>query len=111
MGISIYFNQWAIALSILALWIVGRGIKILPHLKRRPDDIFLVPVFVAMNFFMALIKLYALITIREQKWIRESSQVKKNTNHALSLFQKIKDMILTGGIVGCIVLFVVYILW
>jgi len=111
MGISIYFNQWAIALSILALWIVGRGIKILPHLKRRPDDIFLVPVFVAMNFFMALIKLYALITIREQKWIRESPQLKKNTNHALSLFQKIKDMILTGGVVGCIVLFVVYVLW
>jgi cellulose synthase/poly-beta-1,6-N-acetylglucosamine synthase-like glycosyltransferase len=110
MGISIYFNQWTIALSILALWIVGRGIKILPHLRRRPDDIFLVPVFVAMNFFMALIKLYALITIREQKWIRESSHV-KNTEHTLSFLRKLRDLILTGGVVGCVTLFVVYVLW
>ena len=109
MGISIYFNEWIIALSILTLWIVGRGIKILPHLRRRPDDIFLVPVFVAMNFFMALIKLYALITIREQKWIRVSSHV-KNTKHTLSFLRKLKDLILTGGVVGCIVLFVVNVL-
>ena len=110
MGISIYFNQWTIALSILALWIVGRGIKILPHLRRRPDDIFLVPVFVAMNFFMALVKLYALITIREQKWIREPSHV-KNTEHTLSFLRKLKDLILTGGVVGCVALFVIYVLW
>jgi hyaluronan synthase len=109
MGISIYFNEWIIALSILTLWIVGRGIKILPHLRRRPDDIFLVPAFVAMNFFMALIKLYALITIREQKWIRVSSHV-KNTEHTLSFLKKLKDLILTGGVVGCIVLFVVNVL-
>ena len=109
MGISIYFNEWIIALSILTLWIVGRGIKILPHLRRRPDDIFLVPAFVAMNFFMALIKLYALITIREQKWIRVSSHV-KNTEHTLSFLRKLKDLILTGGVVGCIVLFVVNVL-
>jgi cellulose synthase/poly-beta-1,6-N-acetylglucosamine synthase-like glycosyltransferase len=110
MGIAIYFNQWTVALAILALWIVGRGIKILPHLRRRPEDILLVPVFVAANFFMALIKLYALVTIREQKWIRES-QVKKRTEHGQSAFQKIKDLILTGEVVGCVVLFVVYILW
>jgi hyaluronan synthase len=110
LGISIYFNEWIIALSILTLWIVGRGIKILPHLKRRHDDIFLVPVFVAMTFFMALIKLYALITIRQQKWIRESSHV-KNTEHTLSFLRKLKDLILTGGVVGCVVLFVVYVLW
>jgi cellulose synthase/poly-beta-1,6-N-acetylglucosamine synthase-like glycosyltransferase len=109
MGISIYFNEWIIALSILTLWIVGRGIKILPHLRRRPDDIFLVPAFVAMNFFMALIKLYALITIREQKWIRVPSHV-KNTEHTLSFLRKLKDLILTGGVVGCIVLFVVNVL-
>jgi cellulose synthase/poly-beta-1,6-N-acetylglucosamine synthase-like glycosyltransferase len=110
MGISIYLNQWTIALSILALWVVGRGIKILPHLKRRPDDIFLVPVFVAVNFFTALIKLYSLVTIREQKWIREYSH-DKNAGHTLSSIRKIKDLILTGGVVGCIVLFVVYVHW
>jgi glycosyltransferase involved in cell wall biosynthesis len=110
MGIAIYFNQWIIALSILALWIVGRGIKILPHLRRRPDDIFLVPLFVAVNFFMALVKLYSLVTIRQQKWIREYSHV-RNTEPALSFLRNMKDLILTGGVVGCIVLFVVYVYW
>jgi cellulose synthase/poly-beta-1,6-N-acetylglucosamine synthase-like glycosyltransferase len=110
MGISIYYYEWTIALSILALWIVGRGIKILPHLRRRPDDIFLVPLFVAVNFFMALIKLYSLVTIRQQKWIREYPHV-KNTKRTLSFLRKTKDLILTGGVVGCIVLFVVNVLW
>jgi cellulose synthase/poly-beta-1,6-N-acetylglucosamine synthase-like glycosyltransferase len=111
MGISLYFNQWPIALSILALWIVGRGIRILPHLRRQPDDIFLVPVFVAVNFFMALIKLYALMTIREQKWIRKYSQGTESAEYGWSIFRNVTGMILTGGVVACIVLFVVYVLW
>jgi cellulose synthase/poly-beta-1,6-N-acetylglucosamine synthase-like glycosyltransferase len=111
MGISLYFNQWTIALSILALWMVGRGIKILPHLKRRPDDIFLVPVFVAVNFLMAFIKLYALMTIREQKWIRKYSQGTESAEYKHSAFQSVRGMTMTGGVVACIVLFVVYVLW
>jgi cellulose synthase/poly-beta-1,6-N-acetylglucosamine synthase-like glycosyltransferase len=110
MGISLYLNQWPIALSILALWIVGRGIRILPHLRRRPDDIFLVPVFVAVNFFMAFIKLYALMTIREQKWIRKYSQGTESAEYGWSIFHNVTGMILTGGVVACIVLFVVNVL-
>jgi cellulose synthase/poly-beta-1,6-N-acetylglucosamine synthase-like glycosyltransferase len=112
LGLSIYYHQFTVTLAILTLWMVGRGIKILPHLRRRPEDIPLVPVFVAINFLMALIKLYSLVTIREQKWIREH-------HHQLEVFgrktrqrvlAKIKDMILTTEIIGCIVIFVVYIL-
>jgi cellulose synthase/poly-beta-1,6-N-acetylglucosamine synthase-like glycosyltransferase len=110
LGISIYFNEWIIALSILTLWIVGRGIKILPHLRRRPDDVFLVPVFVAMTFFMALIKLYALMTIREQKWIRKYSQGTESADYGRSIFHNVPGMIMTAGVVGCIVLFVVHVL-
>jgi hypothetical protein len=60
---------------------------------------------------MALIKLYALVSVREQKGIREPSQVKENAKYVLPSIRKIKDMILTGGVVGCVVLFVVYVLW
>jgi hyaluronan synthase len=111
LGISIYYHQFTVTLAILALWMVGRGIKILPHLRRRPEDIPLVPIFVVINFLMALIKLYALITIREQKWIREHYQLKglghKTREIALA---KIKDMILTTEIIASMVIFVVYVL-
>ncbi len=111
MGISIYYQQYAVTLAILTLWMVGRSIKILPHLKRRPEDIHLVPIFVAVNFLMALIKLYALVTLREQRWIREHRQMggfrRKTTQIVLA---KIKDMILTTGIIGGIAIFAVNIL-
>ena len=111
LGISIYYQQFSITLAIFTLWMVGRGIKILPHLRRHPEDIALVPVFVAINFLMALIKLYALVTIREQKWIREHYQLKDpGRKTGQRLFSKIKDLILTAEIIGCIVLFVIYIL-
>ena len=111
LGISIYYHQFTVTLAILTLWMVGRGIKILPHLRRHPEDILLIPIFVAVNFLMALIKLYALITIREQKWIREHYQMKgfgrKTRERALA---KIKDMILTTEIIASIVIFAVYVL-
>jgi cellulose synthase/poly-beta-1,6-N-acetylglucosamine synthase-like glycosyltransferase len=111
LGISIYLQQWTITLAIFVLWMVGRGIKILPHLRRHPEDISLVPVFVAVNFFMALIKLYALVTLREQKWIREHNELKGIRQKSReSFFGKMKDMILTTEIVGSIVIFVVYFL-
>jgi hypothetical protein len=60
---------------------------------------------------MALIKLYALITIREQKWIREHYQLnafgRKTRERVLA---KIKDMILTTEIIASMVIFVVYVL-
>lgn len=111
LGISIYLQQWTVTLAILGLWIVGRGIKILPHLRRRPEDLPLVPVFVAINFLMALIKLYALVTIREQKWIREHHELKGiGEKSGSSVFRRIKDIILTTEIVSCLVLFVAYVL-
>jgi N-acetylglucosaminyltransferase len=111
MGISIYYHQFTVTLAIFILWMVGRGIKILPHLRRHPEDIPLIPIFIAINFLMALIKLYALITIREQKWIRQHYQPSgfvSKTRHRV--FTKIKDMILTTGIIGSIVIFVLYVL-
>jgi cellulose synthase/poly-beta-1,6-N-acetylglucosamine synthase-like glycosyltransferase len=109
LGFSIYYHQFAVTFAILALWMVGRGIKILPHLRRRPNDILLVPVFVAINFLMAIIKLYALVTIREQKWIREHYQLKRS-GRAHAVFQRIKDIILMTEVMSCLVLFVFYVL-
>ncbi|HYY70842.1 MAG TPA: hypothetical protein VE595_00395, partial [Nitrososphaeraceae archaeon] len=103
-GIALYLNHHILAVSILLLWIIGRGIKILPHLKRHPKDIILLPVYVIINFMIAIIKLYALVTIRDQKWIRS-----KNRKSVTSTFKKIKNFILTSEIIGALVFIIIFI--
>src|ERR671910_1184972 len=104
-GIALYLNHYVLAVSILLLWMIGRGIKILPHLKRHPSDIILLPVYVVINFMIAIIKLYALVTIRDQKWIRS-----KNRKSVTSTFKKIKNLILTTEIIGSLVFIVIFII-
>ena len=53
-----------------------RGIKIIPHLRRRPNDILLV-LFLFYKFSDGNYKTHSLVTIREQKWIREYNHTKK----------------------------------
>ena len=101
-SIAIYLNHWFIAASILSWWILGRGIKIIPHLKRRPKDILVLPVYVAVNFSIALIKLFALVTITEQKWIREVKGTRENQKQ--SIFKRIKDIVLTAEIICSLIL-------
>jgi cellulose synthase/poly-beta-1,6-N-acetylglucosamine synthase-like glycosyltransferase len=106
-SLAIYFNHWVVALSIVGLWLCGRTIKIIPHLRRHPKDILLVPVYVAINFLLALVKLYALVTIREQKWIRG---VQERGGKHKGYFKKIKDVVLTSEIIFTLVIFVLLIL-
>jgi len=68
---AIYLNNWIVVIIIFCWWILSRGIKISTHLKRRPQDILLLPAYAAISFLVAAARIYALITIREQKWIRE----------------------------------------
>lgn len=67
--ISLYLHHWTIALLIAAWWIISRLIKIFPHLREKPADILILPVYVVMTFVIAIIKIYALITIDKQDWI------------------------------------------
>ena len=104
-GVALFMNQYILALSILALWMIGRGIKILPHLKRYPKDIALLPIYVVINFISAFVKLYALVTIRDQKWIRS-----KNRKIGTSQLKNIKNLILTSEIISCLIFVVIYII-
>jgi len=86
---AIYLNHWTIALVIFCWWLLSRGVKIFPYLRRHPRDIWILPIYTAVNFLTAVTKIYALVTIREQEWIRgsEERQDKKGIfNLALSVF-------------------------
>jgi hyaluronan synthase len=67
--IALSFGHRQIALIIAGWWILSRCIKIFPHLKEKPLDIFILPVYVVMTFVIAVIKIYAVITIDKQGWI------------------------------------------
>ncbi len=62
-------GEWIVALTLMAWWLVSRGTKILPHLRRRPRDLAILPFFIGLTFVMAIVKIYALTTIRAQRWL------------------------------------------
>jgi cellulose synthase/poly-beta-1,6-N-acetylglucosamine synthase-like glycosyltransferase len=100
--LALYLNHWIIAFLVVVLWIVGRGVKLAPSLRNNPNNFLLVPVYVISNFWMAVAKLYALVTVRDQKWIRP-----KNRYEARKRFiKKIKNVVLMLEIVFILVVFV-----
>ncbi|MDQ3305871.1 MAG: glycosyltransferase [Actinomycetota bacterium] len=67
--LALYRADWLVALALVNWWLVSRGTKILPHLRRRPRDLAILPFFIGLTFVMAVIKIYALTTIRAQRWL------------------------------------------
>ncbi|MFJ6653484.1 glycosyltransferase [Microbacterium sp. NPDC091313] len=67
-------HPW-LALGLSIAWvIVGRGIRGLSHLWRRPADIAVLPLVTLVTIFIALpIKVYALFTMNKQGWLTRSA--------------------------------------
>jgi N-acetylglucosaminyltransferase len=61
---------------LAGVWLLGgRLIRSYSHLRRRPQDIFLLPLYELMVILVALpIKLYALITMNKQGWLTRSAE-------------------------------------
>ncbi len=84
-----------LAVAILLMWwLVSRGIKNLPHLRRKPRDMLLLPAFVVVSFLMALVRIQALITIRTQRWLTRDvavvgGELKRTTPQANTLEDKV----------------------
>lgn len=80
---SIIWGYWLVAGILLIWWHVSRGIKLYPHLKHRPSDIFILSFYVLSTYVMAILKIYALVTIKQQGWItrwhKNRLQVRINT--------------------------------
>jgi hyaluronan synthase len=73
--IALAIGNWQLAAALVIWWFVSRSFKIWPHLRRRPADWLIVPVFIAMTFYMSLVKAYALFTINEHKWLTRAVAV------------------------------------
>jgi hyaluronan synthase len=68
-ALALIGGQLAFAGILGAWWLVSRAAKQLPHLRRRPADIFILPLFIVLTFVMALVKIYALATVTTQGWL------------------------------------------
>jgi cellulose synthase/poly-beta-1,6-N-acetylglucosamine synthase-like glycosyltransferase len=68
-GLALATEEWRIALIIGVWWLVSRAFKLLPHFGRKPQNIVLLPLFIAISIYMSLIKIFALLTISQHKWL------------------------------------------
>lgn len=73
--LSAMIGAWQLVLALLIWWHVSRAVKIFPHLRRRPEDWLILPVYIAVNYYMSLVKAYALFTINEHKWLTRAVAV------------------------------------
>jgi hyaluronan synthase len=67
--LAIILGHWSLVVALLVWWHLSRAFKILPHLRRAPRDVLILPLFIGMTYYMSLVKAYALFTIREHKWL------------------------------------------
>ncbi|KAH8552595.1 nucleotide-diphospho-sugar transferase [Umbelopsis sp. PMI_123] len=59
---------WNIAISYIVWLLLTRAIKLLPHFFRRPLDIIWLPAWLVFNYYFAIMKIYALLTLHEVGW-------------------------------------------
>jgi hyaluronan synthase len=73
--IAMVVGAWNLVAALLLWWLISRSVKIWPHLRRRPADWLILPIFIAVTYYMSLVKAYALFTINEHKWLTRAVAV------------------------------------
>ena len=100
--VALYFHHYIAAGILFAWWLISRTIKLLPHLREVPSDIRMVPLFTFAQFHLAVLKIYAFLTLDFQSWI---TRWDKNRMQRESL-TLLPSRIATAGLIGTIAFFV-----
>lgn len=65
---SIVKRDYALFICWVIWLLVSRALKLIVHLANKPIDIIYVPVYVIYNYFMGVVRIYALLTIQNRMW-------------------------------------------
>jgi hyaluronan synthase len=80
MTLAIAHGNEEVAAILAAWWMVSRSVKLLPHLERHPSHfVTMVPIYILMSFATAAVKIYALLTVRTQRWLTRDVRVSART--------------------------------
>lgn len=103
--LSLVFHLWIPAAILFVWWFLSRSIRTLPNWLRRRRNLRFVPAYVFANFTMAIIKIYALLTLNRQDWItrRGAERAPQPSNFRLTLAK-----IGTGAILASLAIAVAY---
>ena len=72
-------------MAIPVWWLVSRFFKLLPHLRRRPQEVWILPVYVLLGFVIGVIKIFALVTLNRQGWLTRERPTPTRSKLALVL--------------------------
>jgi Glycosyltransferases, probably involved in cell wall biogenesis len=72
---ALFLGHWKLVIALLIWLHLSRGIKVLPHLRRVPRDILILPIYVLVTYYMTWVKAQALWTINEHKWLTRPVEV------------------------------------
>ncbi|MBI2832136.1 MAG: glycosyltransferase [Chloroflexi bacterium] len=67
--ISLILQLWIPAVILFLWWLFSRSLRISPNLVSHPKNIKLVPVYVWVNFALAIVRIYSLLTLNRQDWL------------------------------------------
>jgi len=73
---SFYLEIYIFSLAWVSWAFVSRGIKSFSHLRKKPEDIFLLPVVVVFFYILSFIKLYSFFTMTHESWSGSRSSYK-----------------------------------
>ncbi|HEX9830968.1 MAG TPA: hypothetical protein VGA94_04710, partial [Thermodesulfobacteriota bacterium] len=67
-------------LTLLFWFHISRAIKIYPHLRQTPSEIPILPMYVAIQYTLGVLKLYAFVTMNQQGWVTRLKKEPMVTN-------------------------------
>ena len=65
----IYQQRWFTLGLLLGWWTVSRIIKIWPHVRAKFSNIRILPWYIGISYWFAIVRIYALFTMNQQGWI------------------------------------------
>jgi hyaluronan synthase len=86
--VALVHRHFLLAGILAAWWMFSRSAKMLFHLERRPLHLItMMPVYILISFAMSMVKLAALCTIRQQRWLTRDVRVSVKTHQVVRTLQ------------------------